>query len=253
MTKKIFVAGATGAIGSRLISLLRTSTYKTFGTTRDERKASWLRDEGAEPVVIDVFDRTALIEKVVSIEPDVVISQLTDLPKHLEAGLTDEALRRDARMRREGVANLIDAACQSRARRLVAQSYLPIYAPKPGPHLETDPLDEKGPRAITVAGVLAMESALLHAPPLEAVVLRCGDLYGPGTWHEFSGGEGFVHVDAAAWAALRAIDHGAPGIYNIADDDGYASIEKAARELAWSPDLRVDQSAATYFIRSPMN
>jgi nucleoside-diphosphate-sugar epimerase len=241
MAKKIFLAGATGAIGSRLVSLLRTSTYKTFGTTRDERKASWLRDEGAQPVVIDVFDRAALIEKVSSIAPDVVISQLTDLPKHLEAGLTDDILRQNARMLREGVSNLIDAARQSGVQRFVAQSYLPIYAPKQGPHLETDPLDEKGPRAITVAGVLAMESALLHAP-LEAVVLRCGNLYGPGTWNEISGGEGFVHVDAAAWAALRAIDHGAPGIYNIADDDGYASIQKAARELAWSPNLRVDQS-----------
>jgi len=87
-----------------------------------------------------------------------------------------------------------------------------------------------------VAGVLAMEKVLTHAC---AIILRCGDLYGPGTWKETSGGAGFVHVDAAAWAAFLAIERGAPGIYNIADDDGYASIEKASRELGWSPDFRL--------------
>jgi nucleoside-diphosphate-sugar epimerase len=236
---KVFVAGATGAIGSRLTSLLKESDYETFGSTRVEAKASWLRSEGAEPVVVDVFDRAGLIEKVVAIAPDVVISQLTDLPKQLEAGLTAEILERNARMRREGVGNLIDAARQAGARRIVAQSYMPIYAPKPEPHLETDPLDKAGPRAVTVGGVLAMEHALLHARPLETIVLRYGHLYGPGTWDDESKGPGYVHVDAAACAALLAIDRGAPGIYNIADDDGYASIEKAKRELGWSPDLRL--------------
>jgi nucleoside-diphosphate-sugar epimerase len=245
MSTKVLVAGASGAIGSKLISLLRTSTYETFGTTRDKRKAPWLRNEGAEPVIIDVFDRAELVKRVVAIEPAVVISQLTDLPKQLEAGLTDEILWRNARMRREGVVNLIDAARQSGARRLVAQSYMPIYAPKHGPHLETDPLDEKGSRAITVAGVLAMENALAHAQPLDVVVLRYGNLYGPGTWNEVSRGAGFVHVEAAAWAALLAIDHGAPGVYNVADDDGYASIQKATKELGWSPSLRLRRSEAS--------
>jgi nucleoside-diphosphate-sugar epimerase len=146
-------------------------------------------------------------------------------------------------MRREGVANLVEAARLGGVRRIVAQSYLPIYAPKAGPHLETDPLDETGPRAITVAGVLAMEDALIRARPLEAIILRCGILYGPGTWTDASGAAGSVHVEAAAWAALLAIEHGAPGIYNIADDDGYASIQKASRELRWSPTLRLTSVA----------
>jgi nucleoside-diphosphate-sugar epimerase len=248
MSMKIFLAGATGVIGGRLISLLRApryERYETFGTTRDERKASWLRSQGVEPVVIDVFDRVALVERVVAIGPDVVISQLTDLPKQLDAGLTDDILRRNTRMRREGVLNLVDAARQSGARRLVAQSYMPIYAPKPGPHLEADPFDDTGPRAATVAGVTAMENALVHAQGLEVVVLRYGNLYGAGTWSAVSPGAGSVHVDAAAWAALLAIDRGAPGIYNIADDDGYASIQKAVEGLGWSPGLRLGRSEAS--------
>src|SRR5215472_6393075 len=116
---KVFLAGATGAIGSRLVQLLRGSKYKAFGTTRDERKARWLQDEDVEPIVIDVFDREGLAQKVSEVRPDVVISQLTDLPKQLEGGLTDEDRRRNARMRSEGVTNLVDAALQAGVRRIV--------------------------------------------------------------------------------------------------------------------------------------
>jgi nucleoside-diphosphate-sugar epimerase len=239
MSLKVFLAGATGAIGSRLLPLLREAGYEIFGATHDERRSAWLRNAGAEPIVIDVFDRNRLIKSVVAIQPAIVVSQLTDLPKQLEAGLTEEVRGRNARMRREGVVNLVDAAREAGSRRIVAQSYMPIYAPRTGPHVEADPLDEAGPHATTVAGVLAMEKALVNAQPLEVLILRCGDLYGPGTWREVPDGPGSVHVDAAAWAAMLAITHGSPGIYNIADDDGYASIQKASRELGWSPGLRL--------------
>jgi nucleoside-diphosphate-sugar epimerase len=116
-----------------------------------------------------------------------------------------------------------------------------MYAPGPTPHGEDDPLDvaAEGSRAVTMRGVLALERAILSSPPLEGIVLRYGQLYGPGTGSDDRRGSAPVHVDAAAFAALRALDHGSPGIFNIAEPNAEVQTEKAQTELGWRADMRL--------------
>jgi hypothetical protein len=130
------------------------------------------------------------------------------------------------------------AAKQAGARRVVAQSIAFIYAPGPKPHSEDDPLDSTEAQRITMAGVVALEQAVLNTPGVEGIVLRYGRLYGPGTWFDKPGGAGALTTDAAAQAALLAVSRGAPGVYNIAEDDGEFAIEKARRELGFDPGFR---------------
>jgi nucleoside-diphosphate-sugar epimerase len=239
--KKIFLAGASGAIGTRLVPLLRRAGHDIFGTTRSAAKAEALRALGAHPVVVDVFDLAALRDAVGAARPDVVIHQLTDLPKGLDPAQMGAAIRRNARIREEGTRNLVAAAIGADARRFIAQSIAWTYAPGHEPHAESDPLDASAPgeRGITVRGVIALESLTLQSPPLEGVVLRYGQLYGPGTHAEKPSNLSPVHVDAAAFAALLAIDHGAPGAFNVAEDNPHVSTDKARRELGWSASFRL--------------
>jgi nucleoside-diphosphate-sugar epimerase len=170
-----------------------------------------------------------------------VIHQLTDLPKDLNPREMGAAIVRTARIRSEGTRNLVDAAIAAGARRLVAQSIAWDYAPGNEPHAETDPLDAEaeGVRGIDVQGLIALEDLTLKSPPLKGVVLRYGHLYGPGTASDQPSDPGSVHVDAAAYAALLAIDHGDPGIYNIAQPNSNVTTEKARAELGWNPDFRL--------------
>jgi nucleoside-diphosphate-sugar epimerase len=236
MSYRIFLAGASGVIGRRLAAMLRDAGHHVTGTTRSDAKAAGLREIGVAPVVVDVFDRDALARAVAAAQPDIVIHQLTDLPRGLDPSKMEEAIRRNARLRTEGTRHLVDAALAGRTRRLVAQSIAWAYAPGPVPHAETDPLDlgAEGIRAVSVGGIVALERAVLEAP-LEGLVLRYGQLYGPGTGTDAPSGTSPVHVDAAARAALLAIDHGDPGIYNIAEPGGAVRIEKAEAALGWDP------------------
>jgi len=238
---KIFLAGAAGAIGRRLVPLLLQAGYSVWGTTRSEDKAKALRAAGATPVVVDVFDRPSLLKAVRKARPAVVIHQLTDLPKTLAGPLDEEVLKTNVRVRDEGTRNLVDAAIAAGARRLVSQSLAWMYAPGPQPHKEEDPLDldPKGPAAISVAGVIALERMTLDSPPLEGVVLRYGQLYGPGTWNTAQNGPAPVHVDAAAQAALLAIEAPHAGVFNIAEEKGLVSCERARRLLRWNPGFRL--------------
>lgn len=249
MGYRIFLAGASGAIGTRLTPLLRDAGHFVYGTTRSESKVEALRALGAEPVIVDVFDAIALSRIVASKRPDIVIHQLTDLPKDLDPSQMPQAVVRNARVRREGTRNLVGAAMAAGARRLIAQSIAWIYAPGPEPHTETDPLDAdaQGDSGITVQGVIALEDLVLKSPPIEGLVLRYGQLYGPGTHSERPSKKAPIHVDAAAYAALLAIDHGGPGIYNIAQPNRYVATEKARTELGWTADFRLStaQSCAT--------
>jgi nucleoside-diphosphate-sugar epimerase len=239
---KIFLAGAAGAIGRRLVPLLLDARHHVIGTTRSTAKAEALRSAGVEPVVVDVFDGSALSRAVASVRPDIIVQQLTDLPLGLDPARMEEGTRRNARVRSEGTRNLVAAALASGANRFIAQSIAWMYAPGPKPHAEEDPLDihAQGTRAITVAGVVALERLTVASPPIEGVVLRYGHLYGPNTGADVAKEPPSLHVDAAASAALLAIDKECRGIYNIADPSGYLSVEKARRELGFDASFRLN-------------
>jgi len=237
---RIFLAGAAGAIGRRLTPLLVRMGHHVTGTTRSPGKAGEIAALGGEPVCLDVFDVDALAAAMIAARPDAVIHQLTDLPAAPGTPGYAEGQRRNNRLRREGTANLANAAVAAGVKRIVAQSIAFAYAPGEGPRREIDPLDvqAEGARAFTVAGVVALESAVLEAPGIAGVVLRYGYFYGPGTWYAAAPKPPSVHVDAAAHAALLAVARGAPGIYNIAEDDGAADSAKARAELGFDPAIR---------------
>ena len=238
--KKIFLAGAAGAIGSRLVPLLVSAGHDVTGTTRSAAKVAQLRELGARPVVVDVFDYAALREAIGATHPEIVIHQLTDLPKDLDPAHMGAAIARNARIRSEGTRNLVAAAVAAGARRLIAQSIAWAYAPGNEPHSESDPLDvaAQGDRGVTVRGVVDLEERTLQSPPLAGVVLRYGQLYGPGTHADRPSNRAPLHVDAAAYAALLAVERGA-GTYNIAQPNPHVATEKARRELDWRPAFRL--------------
>lgn len=239
---RVFLAGALGVIGRPLARLLRNAGHEVAGTTRSAAREAELRDLGLAPVIVDAFDADALRDAVVAARPDVVIHQLTDLPDVLDPAAMPAALERNARLRVEGTRNLVAAARVAGARRMIAQSIAFVYEPGGEPHREDDPLAgvARGEPAVSVRGVLALESQVLGSG-LDGVVLRYGRLFGPGTWTDRPQGPAPLHVDDAAHAALLALDRGAAGIYNIAEDDGYASIAKARRELGFDPGFRIDR------------
>ena len=235
---RIFLAGAGGAIGRRLTPLLRAAGHEVAGTTRSAYKADALRALGAAPVVVDVFDAAALARAVAAAAPDVVIHQLTDLAFAPGTPQYAEGLARNARLRIEGTRNLVAAAKAAGVGRMIAQSIAFIYAPRPGARVESDPLaPAEGAMAETVAGVIALEAAVLSLP--QGIVLRYGFFYGPGTWSVATPHPPAVHVDAAAQATLLALTKGKPGIYNIAEDDPGLSSDKANRELGFDPAFRI--------------
>jgi nucleoside-diphosphate-sugar epimerase len=239
---RIFVAGATGVIGRRLIPLLLRDGHVVTGTTRSSARAASIAQMGASPVVVDVFDRPALTAAVREAAPEVVIHQLTDLPDQLDSGALAAALPRNARIRIEGTRNLVDASVSAGTTRFVVQSIAFVYAPGPEPHGEEDPLaPPEGEWKDTINGVLALEQAVTHTNGIAGLVLRYGQLYGPGTWTETPPASMPLHVDAAADAARLAATRGAPGIYNIAEADGSLAIDKAQRELGFNPSFRMTQ------------
>ncbi|MBN9008130.1 MAG: NAD(P)-dependent oxidoreductase [Rhizobiales bacterium] len=242
MTTSVFLAGATGVIGHSLIPLLRAAGHTVTGATRTSGGEARLKAQGVNPVVVDVFDRDALERAVVTAEPDVVIHQLTDLAGGIDPQSPEKATKRNAHLRREGTANLAAAARAAGTKRLIAQSIAWAYAPKDLPFLEDDPLDihAEGTRAISVSeGVVPLENAVLKQDAFIGIVLRYGQLYGTGTWSAEPTGSAPVHVDAAAYAAFLAIDHGRAGVYNIAEPGGAVTIDKALADLGWRPDFRL--------------
>jgi nucleoside-diphosphate-sugar epimerase len=188
---RVFVAGASGVIGVRLVPLLVAAGHEVAGMTRTPSKLTRLRDLGAEPVLCDAYDATALREAVVSFRPDAVVNELTDLPD--EAAATNEA---NARMRRDGTRNLLAAAAAAKAPRFVAQS---IAWQLPG---------DGG------AAVAELERLVLAAG---GVVLRYGRLYGPGTYYEDGKPEPpRVHVDEAARQTVPALT-ASSGVVEVTD------------------------------------
>jgi nucleoside-diphosphate-sugar epimerase len=238
---KIFVAGATGAIGKRLVPALVAAGHDVVGLTRSPEKVDELRGMGAEPVVADALDKAAVNKAVTDASPEVVIHQLTAIPANLDFRKIDQAFAATNRLRTEGTDLLVEAARAAGARRFIAQSYAPlIYERTGGPvKTEDDPLDTKPAASFrgTLDALKYLEQAVLSADGLEGVVLRYGGFYGPGTSLANGGsmvepvrkrqfpivgkGEGvwsFIHIDDAAAATVAAVERGR-GVYNITDDE----------------------------------
>jgi nucleoside-diphosphate-sugar epimerase len=250
---KIFVAGASGAIGRRLVPLLVSRGHDVTATTRTQAKAELLHGLGARPVVVDGLDRDAVIAAVRQAEPEVVVHQMTSLAAATNLRRFDQVFAVTNQLRTEGTDHLLAAARMAGARRFVAQSFGNWnYESAGGPvKAEDDALERCPPRSMrrSLAAIAHLEAAVLGADGLEGVALRYGNLYGPGTAIApdgeivkalmrrqlpiMGGGGGvwsFVHVAAAAAATLAALERGAPGIYNVADD-------APAATSVWLPEL----------------
>ena len=236
---KIFFAGAGGAIGRKLTPLLRAVGHTVVGTTRSADKADALRQLGAEPVVVDVFDAEALARAVSAAAPQAIIHQLTDLAFAPGTPQYEDALARNARLRIEGTRNLVAAAQAANVKRMVAQSVAFAYAPAAGTRFETDPLNlgAEGSAGRSAEGVAALEQAVLGLA--EGIVLRFGYFYGPGTWSDTPSRAPSIHIEAAARATMQALTKGKPGIYNIAEDGPAVSSEKARQDFGFDPQGRI--------------
>ena len=242
---RVFVAGGTGAIGRPLVPRLLAAGHEVTGLTRSEERAEALRAAGARAVVADVFDTEALDAAVAGGEPEVVVNQLTDIPRSLDPRKFAKQMAGLQRIRAEGYANLVNAAQRAGARRMVAQSISFIYRPAPGFATESDEVwhDAPEPFATTLRATLSGERAVLDSD-LEALVLRYGWFYGPGTTYAGDGsitemirkrrypvvgaGTGvssFIHVEDAAEATVVAVDSAATGVLNVVDDEPAALHE----------------------------
>lgn len=214
---RIFLAGGTGVIGSRLIPVLVAAGHDVTATTRREDRLARLGSLGARGVLVDVYDAEQVAAAVAEAAPDLVMHQLTDL-----SGSDREA---NARIRRDGTANLVAAAEAAGVERLSVQSIAWVYPEGDAPATEDEPL-------VPGASVAVMEELVQRIK--HATVLRNGVLYGPGTWYAPGGAVAaavaagqhpatsaitpFVHIDDAVTAAAQSV--GWPdGIYNIVDDD----------------------------------
>ncbi len=242
--RTVLVAGASGVIGRRLCRLLVDDGWNVVGMTRSEEKAQSLAAMGVQPLVVDVFDAGKLKAAVAAAKPAIVVHMLTDLPPALAPAAMAAARVRNAHIRDIGTRNLIAAAVAAGVQRMVAQSVCFAYAPGPMPYQEDRALNAgsiAGSDGVIARGVIALERQVMGAP-LTGVVLRFGKFYGPDTGVEAPPAGGAVHIDAAADAARRAVSRGKAGAYNIAEDDGTASTQKAKFDLDWRPGFRMDQS-----------
>jgi 2-alkyl-3-oxoalkanoate reductase len=238
---RVFVAGASGAIGRPLVPRLVAAGHEVMGTTRSERSAEAIRAAGASAAIVDALDADALREAVERAAPEAIVHELTALPERFnprKRGLYDATNR----IRREGTSNLLDAARAAGVRRFVCQSIAFAYAPAAKPVVmdEEAPLNLEAPPPFSegIRVIAEMEGMVLGAEGLEGLVLRYGWFYGPGTYYGEGGsmaadvrkrrfpvvgsGSGlfsFIHTDDAADATVAAVERGAPGVYNVVDDE----------------------------------
>lgn len=229
MSERVFLAGATGAIGRLLTLRLVAAGYEVFGTTRRSERAKLISEAGATPVVVDVFDADALGRALLDSNPQIVIHQLTDLPFGLDPAKMAEGRIRNARLREIGTKNLVEAAIGAGAARIISQSIAWAYQPGNPPYREADPLDD------TATAIKTLERLTLETPSTIGTVLRYGLLYGPGTGASLPNSKISVHVHDAAEAALLSAQHKEHGIFNIVDDSSVVSNEKAKLKLHWRP------------------
>ena len=259
---KIFLAGATGAIGRQLLPRLVERGHEVTGMTRSESKQQLVRDLGGRPVVGDALDPESVAQAVARAEPEVIVHQLTAIPHAPDMRHLEREFAPTNRLRTEGTDHLLAAGRAVGVRRFVAQSNATvIYARVGGPvKVEEDALDASPPKDASAAAeaVHHLESAVTGATWTEGVVLRYGAFYGPGT--NFSlGPEGkmveairkrqvpllgkaggvwsFIHIEDAAEATVSAIEGRGRGIYNVVDDEP-AAVSKWLPVAAKTVDAR---------------
>jgi nucleoside-diphosphate-sugar epimerase len=270
---RVFVAGATGAIGKQLVPRLVAAGHEVHGMTRSASKKSMLDALGAVPVVADALDPDQVAAAVGNAGPDVIVHQLTAIGgadmRHFDR---DFALTN--RLRTDGTDHLLSAGQAVGVRRFVAQgvSSYGMYMRTGGPvKSEEDPLDPTPVREMreTLAAIRHLEKAVLGARWTEGIVLRYGAFYGPGTSMAPGGeqfelvrqrkfplvGDGggvwsFIHVDDAADATVAAIEHGSRGVYNVVDDDPAPVAEwlpAVAQELGVKKPMHVPRFVGRLF------
>jgi nucleoside-diphosphate-sugar epimerase len=236
---RVFVAGASGVIGRSLVPKLVAAGHEVSGTTRSERSAEAIRAAGAQATICDALDPAAVEDAVTAAAPEVIVSELTSLPKDYDLRKID--YEPTNRVRVEGGRNLISAGRKVGAQRYITQSIAFVYEPE-GDWVK----DEEAPTYRDAPGrfksgqeaTMTSEREALEAEAMEGVVLRYGQFYGPETYFDHDGsiarqvrsrrfpivgrGSGvfsFIHIDDAADATVAAVERGAPGIYNVVDDD----------------------------------
>ena len=237
---RVLVAGASGAIARLLVAQLVAAGHTVVGMTRSDRGAQALRALGAEPVVADALDAAAVEHAVRGARPEVVIEELTALPRHYTPEAMRDALAASNQVRTVGGANVQAAAERAGARRYIAPSGSYYYVPGPGLATEETSFAVDAPPLIAggARALLGIENRVLGAPSLEGIVLRYGFFYGSGTWYAedgsvaeqvrrrqfpITGGGGgvwsFVHIADAAAATVAALTRGSRGAYNVTADE----------------------------------
>ena len=250
---KVFVAGGSGAVGTRLVPALIAAGHEVVATTRSAGKTDRLRELGAEPVVVDGLDREATIAAVRDSAAQAVVHQLTALSGATNFRRFDQEFALTNRLRTEGTDNLLAGARAAGVRRFVAQSFAGWPYAREGGAVKTeeDPLDPDPPKAQreALAAIRHLEAGVVGAGDLEGIALRYGGFYGPDNALGKGGflleqvrkrrvpivGDGagvwsFLHIDDAAGAVVAALERGAPGVYNVVDDE-------PARVSEWLPYL----------------
>jgi 2-alkyl-3-oxoalkanoate reductase len=257
---RVFVAGATGALGRHLVPMLVAAGHEVTATTRTPGKLAQLREAGAEPVVVDGLDREAVIAAVRAAAPEVIVHQMTALAGMRSLRKPDQVFAATNELRTRGTDNLLAAAAQAGTRRVIAQSNDRAYERSGGPvKTEEDPLASRPPSPSSARSLAAIkhvdETVPLAAP--EGIVLRYGAFYGPGASEllldavrkrqvpVIGGGTGissFIEITDAAAATLAAVEGGAPGAYNVVDSDPAPVAEwlpYLAKVAGAKPPLRV--------------
>jgi nucleoside-diphosphate-sugar epimerase len=258
---RVFVAGATGALGRYLVPGLVAAGHEVTAATRTPGKVAQLREAGAEPVVVDGLDREAVIAAVQAVAPEVILHEMTALAGMRSLRRPDRQFAVTNELRTRGTDNLLAAAARAGTRRFIAQGYAGAGPDRPsaGPlKTEEDPPDWRPIRSARQgpAAIRHVEEAVPAGAP-EGIVLRYGSFYGPGA-SDFlldmlrkrqvpviGGGTGvwsFIEITDAAAATLAAVDRGAPGLYNVVDDDPAPVAEwlpYLARVAGAKPPLRV--------------
>ncbi len=250
---KIFVAGATGAVGKQLVPLLISKGHHVVATTRTAGKTEALRALGAEAIELDGLNRNAVIDAVVASRPEAIVHQMTALASMRSLKNFDEEFAVTNRLRTEGTEHLIAAAQAAGTRKLVVQSYTGWPNARTGGPVKTedDPLDTTPPKKMSrsLVAMRELERLVASANGVQGTVLRYGNFYGPGTAFSPDGeitrmvrrrqfpiiGSGagiwsFIHMDDTAAAALAAIESNASGVFNIVDDE-------PAAVSVWLPEL----------------